>query len=214
MIGVLSTHASNRMARVIYYGAASDAPKSAFVNQADLKVQEVDLDQYNFSKAFKLSPGATRLVFLPALLPENASIPAAAPFLDIPEEWTQVLIFAFEDKSNPIMPIRLKAMNASQDAFGPGKIIFINMSEMTVFGYVGDQKLLSKPHTTEIIENPRAGEGKYMLKLDSFKDDLSSRRRLIQQKCQYRLDERMVSFIVPLPAPRMVKIYSAPVPEF
>ncbi|CAA6691874.1 Unannotated [Lentimonas sp. CC19] len=75
--------------------------------------------------------------------------------------------------------------------FGPGQLFFINMSEMTVFGYVGDKKLISKPQTTEIIEQPREGTESYMLKLDSFNGDLSTRRKCVQQRCQYRPDERI-----------------------
>ncbi len=204
---------SSRVAQIIYFGAPSDAPEMAYVHQVVEEVQEVKLGRHNFSKSFNLATKANRLYFLPRALLEDEPMPENAPSVRVPRKWKKVLILVFEDKSNPILPIQLKAINASDDEFGPGELFFVNFSEMTVFGLVGDKKLVSKPSTTEIISTPREGRGTYMLRLHTFKDDVNKRRRLIQQKCQFDPSERVVTFMVPLPAPRMVKIYSAPVKD-
>ncbi|MGJ8650360.1 MAG: hypothetical protein ACSHX4_08365 [Opitutaceae bacterium] len=213
-LSVSVVFSAGRSARVIYFGAAADAPKKAFVYQIGAEAQEVILGRHNFSETFKLSPEAKHLAFLPGVLPVDTPVPANAPLVNIPEGWNQVLILVFKDKSNPIMPIRLFAVNANDDAFGPGEIYFVNLSQMTVFGLVGDKKLISKPRTSEVISDPRTGRGKYMLKLDAYKDDVKKRRRLVQQKCLYDPSVRIVTFMVPLPPPRMVKVYSAPVRDF
>lgn len=207
-------YADNRVARVLYYGAPANAPEVAFVHQAEMPSQEVELGRHNFSDSFDLGPGAIRLALLPSALPEGEPVPAGAPSVAIPEGWNKVLILVFKDKSNPIMPIQLKAINANDDEFGPGELYFVNFSEMTVFGMVGEKRLISKPRTAETISAPRSGRGKYMLKLNAFKDDPEKRRRLIQQRCHYDPTARVLTFMVPLPAPRMVKLYSAPIKDF
>jgi hypothetical protein len=210
----LSASAGDRVARIIYYGAPANAPKTAFVYQVDEEAQEVSLDPHNFSESFDLSPGSIRLAFLPSALPKDVRVPKAAPMLKVPADWNKVLIFAFEDEANPVLPIRLHAINANDNVFGPGDTFFVNFSEMTVLGLVGDKKLLSKPRSTTRISNPRIGVGSYMLKLDAFKDDVNMRRRLVQQRCRYNPAMRLVTFFVPLPPPRMIKVYSAPIQDF
>ncbi|CAA6677954.1 MULTISPECIES: hypothetical protein [unclassified Lentimonas] len=213
-LAVSTVCSADRVARIIYYGAPTNAPQTTYVYQADQEPQEIRLDSHNFSESFDLSPGSNRLAFLPSLLPEDAPVPQAAPMLNIPEDWNKVLILAFEDKENPVLPIRLKAINANENVFGSGDTLFVNFSDVTVAGYVGDKKLISKPRSTARITNPRSGIGNYMIKLDVFETDENIRRRLVQQKCQYNPAMRVVTFFVPMPPPRKVKVYSAPIWDF
>lgn len=207
------TASTARVARVLYYGAPPSAPNRAVVHQFDKSPEEVALDRHNFSESFELSEGSVRLFFLPSVLPEGEPTPSGAPFVNIPEDWEKVLILVFPDASNPVMPIRLQAMNASDDVFIPGAVLFVNFSEMTVFGKVGNQRLVSRPKTVEYVLKPIEERGSYIIKLDTFKDDPKKRRPLVQQKCQYHPEIRVITFISPLPPPRMVKLYSVPIPD-
>jgi hypothetical protein len=211
---IVSLSAGERLARVLYYGASSEAPQTAFVYQADSESQEVELGRHNFSESFEVSDKTDRLYFLPSVLPEDTPLPTGAPSVAIGEDWNKILILVFRDESNPIMPIRLRAINANDDAFGPGELYFVNFSEMTVFGLVGEKKIISKPRSIEVVSEPRQGRGRYILKLDAFKDSIEDRRRLIKQKCFFDPNARVVTFLVPLPYPRMVKLYSAPIYDF
>lgn len=202
------------MARILYYGAPADAPKNAFVYQAGKTAQEVALKRHNFSKSFDLAGGDLRLSFLPSLLPEGVPFPQAAPSLDIPKQWKKVLILVFSDPSNPIMPIRLKALNANDNVFGPGEMLFINYSEISIFGLVGEKKLLLHPETTEVISNPIPKKGEYQVKLDSVDSEVESRRWLMRQTWRHQPSVRRVVFVLPLPAPRTVKLYTAPIRNF
>lgn len=204
----------DRVARVLYYGAPAGGPEYAFVNQVNQEPQKVSLDRHNFSESFDVAEGSIRLYFLPSLLAEDAPMPESAPSVYVPEDWSKVLILAFQDQNNPTMPIRLKAINANDDVFAPGGVYFVNFSEMTVFGMVGEKELISQPHSLEMVTKPIKERGSYLLKLATFKDNPNKHRPLVQQKCQYHPDVRVLTFVSPMPPPRMVKLYSVPIPNF
>ena len=205
---------AKRYAKFLFYDSPADAPKNAFVHQAGLEPQEVVFDRYNFTDSLELSPTATRFFFLPNQLAEDVKPPKGAPFVKIPKTWSKVLILVVEDKSNSVMPIRMLPINASDDAFGPGELSFINFSDVTVFGKVGNKTLHSKPQSSELIKRPIAKAGNYMVVLDSFKGSKKNRRRLVQQKCQFDPAARVLTLILPLPPPRLVTLYSAPISDF
>lgn len=210
------------MARILYYGAPADAPKSAFAYQARQETQEqaiqepleVQLPRHNFSRSVELAGGRVQLTFLPSVLPEDSPIPQAAPSVMIPKQWTKVLILVFADPSNPVLPIRLKAVNANDDVFGPGDLLFINYSKISIFGLVGDQKLLVHPEKMKVVTDPIPEMGEYQVKLDSVEDNIESRRWLMRQTWRHHPEVRRVVFAIPLPAPRTVKLYSAPLRDF
>ncbi|CAA6691932.1 MULTISPECIES: hypothetical protein [unclassified Lentimonas] len=209
-----TTVAADRVARILYYNAPADAPETAYAHQAGKKPQEVELGRHNFSESFKLAEETKHLFFLPNALPENTPAPSGAPSVEIPISWNKVLIIVLEDESNPTLPIQFKAINANDDAFGPGDTCFVNFSKVTVLGTVGDKDLILKPSEFEIISQPRKDRGMYLQKLDAYHQGEKIRRRLVQQKCQYDPSERVLTFMVASPPPRMVKVYSAPILDF
>lgn len=219
---ITSTSSAARVARILYYGASSDAPQSAFVYQNRMgspsvavgEPQEVGLPRHNFTKSFDLHNGKLKLSFLPSLLAEDAELPEAAPSVTIPKKWEKVLLLVFQDPSNSVMPIRVKALNASDDVFGPGELLFINYSQISIFGLIGEQKLLVHPKQMKVVSAPIAKMGEYQVKLDSVEDDIESRRWLMRQTWRHHPNVRRVVFAFPLPAPRTVKLYSAPLRNF
>ncbi|CAA7183579.1 Unannotated, partial [Lentimonas sp. CC8] len=195
IFAIMSAHA-DRVARILYYGAPKSAPKTSFVYTAQgegysrRNPQEVALERHNFSKSFLLAKGAIRLGFLPQRLPERAVFPDEAPSLSIPASWSKVLILVFEDPNNPIMPIRVEAIDASDNVFGPGELLFINYSEASIFGMVGDKKLLLKPQTTVLLSEPAKEKGSYRVKLDSVKDTIETRQWFLRQSWRHEPEVR------------------------
>lgn len=219
MMATASVHAA-RAARILYYGASKTAPNTSFVYTGTgdaynlSKPQEVDLERHNFSKSFDLATGAIRLGFLPQELPKDGLFPDAAPSVNIPKSWSKVLILVFEDLDNPVMPIRLQAIDASEKVFGPGELLFINYSEASIFGLVGDKKLILKPQATVLVSEPAKEKGAYKVKLDSVTDSLDTRQWLLRQSWRHEPGVRRVVFVFPLPAPRVAKLYTAPIRDF
>lgn len=203
-----------RPVQVLYFQSDADAPTEAYVYDNERMVAKTDLPRSNFSKTFKIPRGKRRLHFLDKQLAEGEQAPEEMPFVDIPKKWKRVLLMVFEDETNSVMPIQVKAIDASDNVFGPGSICAINFSEIGVIGTIGDKELKLKPKSFKIIEDPIAENGYYPAKLYGVIKEGAKPRRFIKQMWQHDKDTREVLFILPKPAPRYATYYCAPIRDF
>ncbi len=119
-----------------------------------------------------------------------------------------------EDLENAVFPITLNAIDASDDVFGPGELLFINFSEIGIFGMIGDKKLVLKPKTTALISSPASKKEDYYVQLDSVEGTIETRRWFLRQRWRHQPEQRYVAFVIPLPKPRVAKIYATPIRDF
>lgn len=211
---ITSSVSAERVARIMYYGASKAAPKTAFSYDQSGASQVVELGRHHFSDSFEIPSGDIVLKFVPKQLPDDQPLPETAPQLKIPKEWKKVLIMVSEDLENTVLPISLNAINASDDVFGPGELLFINFSDIAIFGMVGDKKLVLKPETTALISNPASKREDYYVQLDSVEGTIESRRWFLRQRWRHQPKQRYVAFVIPMPKPRVAKIYSTPIRDF
>ncbi len=209
-----SSVSAERVARIMYYGASKAAPKTAFIYDQTGASQPVKLGRHHFSDSFEIPSGDIVLKFVSKQLPEDQLPPEGAPGLKIPKKWKKVLIMVSEDLENAVFPITLNAIDASDNVFGPGELFFINFTEIGVFGMVGDQKLVLKPQATAVISNPASKREDYYVQLDSVESTIETRRWFLRQKWRHQPKQRYVAFIIPMPKPRVAKIYATPIRDF
>jgi hypothetical protein len=211
---ITSSVSADRVARIMYYGASKAAPKTAFAYDQSGASQVVELGRHHFSDSFEIPSGDIVLRFVSKALPDDQPVPETAPGLKIPKEWKKVLIMVSEDLENTVFPITLNAIDASDDVFGPGELLFINFSEIAIFGMVGDKKLVLKPETTALISNPASKREDYYVQLDSVESTIETRRWFLRQRWRHQPEQRYVAFVIPLPKPRVAKIYATPIRNF
>jgi hypothetical protein len=215
VILLISCSASaERVARIMYYGASKAAPKTAVAYDENGGSQAVELNPHHFSDSVEIPSGDIVLHFVSKELSDDQLIPEAAPRLKIPKEWKKVLIMVSEDLENAVFPISLNAIDASDDVFGPGEILFINFSEIGIFGMIGDKKLVLKPKTTALISNPASKKEDYYVQLDSVEGTIDTRRWFLRQRWRHQPEQRYVAFVIPIPKPRVAKIYATPIRDF
>lgn len=210
----ITSVSAERVARIIYYGASKAAPKTAVFYDQSGASQVVELGRHHFSDSFEIPNGDIVLRFVPKQLSDDQPLPAAAPRLKIPKKWKKVLIIVSEDPENAVLPITLNAIDASDDVFGPGELLFINFSEIGIFGMVGDKKLLLKPQATALISNPTSKREDYYVQLDSVEGTIETRRWFLRQRWRHQPTQRYVAFVIPMPKPRVAKIYATPIRDF
>ena len=205
---------AERVARIMYYGASKAAPKTAVAYDENGASQAVELGRHHFSDSFEIPAGDIVLKFVSKELPDDQPVPEAAPRLNIPKQWKKVLIMVSEDMGNTVFPIALNAIDASDDVFGPGELLFINFTEIGVFGMVGDKKLVLRPQATALISNPASKREDYYVQLDSVESTIETRRWLLRQSWRHQPKQRYVAFVLPMPPPRVAKIYATPIRDF
>ncbi|MEP2774883.1 MAG: hypothetical protein ABJQ29_02740 [Luteolibacter sp.] len=202
---------AQRPVQILYYRAASDAPRDAYLYVGESLVAETELPRDNFSETFEIPAGNFMLRFLPAVLEEGQKAPKGAPAVSISEKWQKILLLVFEDKTNAAMPIRVQAIDASDKVFGPGSIYMVNFSEVGVAGTVGDKKLLLKPKAISIVKSPVSENGSYPAKLDKYVPGAKKPQRFIRQMWGQDDTVRQLLFILPKPAPMHATYYCAPI---
>ena len=213
LLGALC-YGQERPVRILYYQAPEGAPTEAFIYAGNDLLGETELPRANFSKTFKIPRGDLQLKFLPSPLVEREKMPKRAPSAKIPESWQKVLLLVFPNEKNPLIPIRVQAIDASDNVFGPGSVYIINFSEIGIAGTVGDKELKLKPKSVEVIKNPIPENGFYPARLNAYIGDGQKSRRFIKQMWQHSDTTRQVLFIMPKPAPRYATYYCAPVGDF
>ncbi|MGJ8644289.1 MAG: hypothetical protein ACSHX9_12845 [Luteolibacter sp.] len=196
---------------MLYFKAPKDAPEVAVVYQKGKEPVEVDLERNNFSRSFDLANGDILLRFLPSILAEDAEFPANAPSARVPEGWEKVLILAFQDPKNSVMPVKFKVINASAGKLGKGDRMFINFTENDVVGLVGKKRLALKANATAIVKNAAAPNEEYQVQLDRIDPVRKKRLTFIRQTWRQSATRRSLIFIYSPPGSTSVTYYNAPV---
>ncbi|MEP2776476.1 MAG: hypothetical protein ABJQ29_05660 [Luteolibacter sp.] len=202
---------ADRTAQMLYFKAPQGAPETAAIYQVGKDPVEVELARNNFSKSFDLAEGDLILGFLPAMLPEDAEFPANAPTAKVPSGWEKVLILAFHDPKNPVMPVRFKVINASAGELGNGDRMFINFTDSDVFGLVGNKKLALRANATAIVKNAAAPGEEYQVQIDRIDPVRKKRLTFIRQIWRQSATSRSLIFIYSPPGSTAVTYYNAPV---
>lgn len=218
-----------RPVKIMYYMAPADAPEEAYIYAGAKQISLTELTRKNFSETFLIPKlggkgarrelasnvgGPVKLSFLPRLLNKGERVPVGAPSVLIPKGWDKVLLLVFPDTKNSVMPIRVKAINASDDKFGPGSIYMLNFSNLHIFGSVGDKKLNLKAKSEMILKNPINRNGMYPVILQALVKGVEKPRRFIKQMWSNSDNTRDVLFFIPRPAPMHATYYCAPVSDF
>lgn len=210
-VALSSVALADRTAQMLYFKAPKGAPESVAIYQTGKDPVEVELKRNNFSESFELGSGELVLGFLPSILPEDAEFPKNAPTAKVPEGWEKVLILAFHDPKNPVMPVRFKVINASSGNLGNGDRMFINFTNSDVFGLVGRKKLVLKANATAIVKNAAAPGEDYQVQIDRIDPVRKKRLTFIRQVWRQSATRRSLIFIYSPPGSTAVTYYNAPV---
>lgn len=190
----------DRAAKILYFEAGAQEPEEVFMYSKEGFFAESELPRDNFSPNFLIPKGVSSITFFP----KSNAVPKeleGAPQVSFSADWKKILFLVFKDSKNKIMPIRVRAINASADIFGPGSIYAINFSRMTVAGEVGDKKLLLKPQKTEIIKNPISKTGFYPTVLQLKGPEMKKPRDFVKQMWAHHQKHRRMLFIMPRKPP-------------
>lgn len=203
-----SLKVSAREIRVIYFQGEHDAPREAFLYGSSGNFVKIKLPRYNSSDAFELPDNGEQFIFLPQQLPPETPPPSDAPVVNIPLNWKLTFLLVMTDPDNSVLPIKTQPINASATVFAPGEIYWINLTEITVGGKVGEANLLVKPRSVKVTSSPKTESGDFPVLIDCVASGTTDRRWLLRQTWRHNPTVRQVVFIQPLDAPRIASLYT------
>ena len=140
--------------------------------------------------------------------------PASAPQVLIPADWKNVILVVNEDPKNSVMPIRVRAFDASETSFPEGGILFINDSTFLISGTMHDKAVNIKSNETKMFESPLKQRGTFDFSLDSEHPETEGKRNLLRKRWLHNPKFRNVIFIEEIVPGTTVKAYASEVRSF
>lgn len=158
MIGLVAqTHAqeaSKRNCRILFLDRPDTAPKSLYLFDGATS-QQVDLPSMNLSPVYKIASNTTQIKLLPEQVDKPEAISPDAPDVQIPEEYTNILLLVSSDSENKIAPVKITSIHLN---FKVGQSLWINRTDKHIGGKLGEQTLALEPQGTKIIDAPQANQ--------------------------------------------------------
>jgi hypothetical protein len=82
-----------------------------------------------------------------------------APSVEIPEDHTDLVLLVLSDPDNRIAPVRMEAVNLSDENFKIGRTLWMNRTDKAIEAKLGDQALSLDPVGSKIVEAPLSDKG-------------------------------------------------------
>ncbi len=149
---------SERTCRIVFLDRPADAPKLLHLFDGS-NSQEVELPSMNLSPMYKLAPDVTQLKLLIAKVGDPKEVPADAPSVDIPADYTDFLLLVISDPDHQITPVKLEAVNLVSENFKIGQTLWSNRTDKTIQGKLGEQILSLEPESSKILDAPVSEKG-------------------------------------------------------
>ncbi len=108
-------------------------------------------DHFNLSAVYKISSNTTRLLLLPSQVDNPKDISPEAPTVEIPTEFTNILLLISSNPENKIAPVKQTVINLN---FKISQTLWINRSDKTIEAKLGEQVLSIEPDSSKIIDAP------------------------------------------------------------
>jgi hypothetical protein len=205
----LAQKAKDHTCRILFLSRPSTAPNKIHLFDGTGSV-EVDLPRMNFSKVYKLRPGALRLHLLPSPLDDPEKVPSGAPTATVSENITDFYLLVTSDPANPVVPMRMQIINAGADKLKAGQMLWFNLTKKAVAGRVGSEKLVIKPASRVTLDPPAIGNKDYPVKLYFRLPDSELNHPLCQNRWRHDPRSRSVAFIITEPGVRTPRILIFP----
>lgn len=186
---------AGRTVQFMYFHKPPDAPQKVFMFEGEKNAVEVELPKHHFSPIYEIGSGKSTLYFLPSLPEKEDGLPKGAPRVIIPAGWQKVLILAFQNANNPVMPVQFRAFNASPGTFGNSDTLFINLSPKVVYGTLGSARVVVKPGKTLVAKNAPTDGKDYNVILWQMNPDKSENYRFLTKVFRHYPNRRKVFLI-------------------
>lgn len=206
-LAALTSPVSAREVRTIYL-PGSGGPLSK-VHLIGAKVHlELELPPRNLSSAVEIPKGDLQLVALskPPASPED--IPQGAPQILIPESWQRCILIFLGDPGNPVFPARIIPVNAGGVGFPKGTTRVYNLTDATIGGKFGTERILVKPGKTETFDAPMRDFGSYPVAIDCILKDDAAPRALCRSNWQHDPEARQILFVVAQKGQPLPRVWS------
>ncbi len=212
--GILPASAARKV-RALFIQPGQGAPAKALLHDGKRGI-EVELPARNFSPEVAAPDGDLEFACLTGLPAAGQPLPAGAPRVKIPKEWTRCLLLFFPDPANRVFPARVIAINASDADFQTGHSLVFNVSKATIRGKFGSEVVKVAPGQKVLVKPPIPRKGDYLVEIDSAMPGDKEVTPICRTTWRHEPDARQILFVTPEPGrdiPRVWGILDRPEPD-
>lgn len=181
--------------RILFLDRPPEAPTALqlFDGQSS---REVELPTMNLSPVLELPAGALKLLLLPEPPADPAQPSPGAPSVEIPENMADFYLLVFSDPTNPVAPVRMRAVDATTENGKTGQTVWINLTDLVISGKLGDQDLLIQPQGTTLMGQPREGAGDYQVSMFYNRMDEEAHYPVCETRWAHDPRSRNLGFVI------------------
>ena len=185
---------AKRTCRILFLNPPAEAPKKLFLYDG-VSSQEIELPAMNFSDVYQVAGGDTTLRLLPAAVLKPEEVPAGAPSGKLAEAVADFYLIASSDPANTVVPVRFQIIDASSMKFKQGQMMWYNLTNHSVGGQLGSEKLAMKPQSRAVTDAPARGAEPFDVNLSYLIDGDPQFHSICQTKWVHDPRARMVVFV-------------------
>ena len=201
--------AAKHTCRILFLDAPDSAPDTLHLFDGAGSI-EVALPRMNFSKIYQLRPGNLALALLPSPLDDPEKIPPGAPTATVAAGITDFYLLLTHDPANKVAPVRMQVIDSGSDKLRRGQMLWFNLTENTIGGTVGSEKLVINPKSRKIIDPPARGNKNYQVDLAFRIPGKEHLYPLCETKWLHDPRSRSVAFILARPGVRTPRVLVFP----
>ncbi len=163
-LNTFAQEAKKKTCRILFLERPSSAPAKLQLFDGATS-REVELPGLNFSPVYELPAGNLMLTLLPSPPVDPEKLPHGAPTTKVPENVFDFYLIVTTDPENKVAPVRMKVIDAGQAEFRRGQMLWYNLTDLTVGGNLGSEKLVLKPLSKTVMNAPVKSGGDYPVSL-------------------------------------------------
>ena len=126
----------------------------------------------------------------------STKIPPAAPGVAVAEGLGDFHLIVTSDPAKMIAPVRMQVINAGADKLKSGQTLWFNLTNTTVGGTVGSEKLVIQPNSRVILDQPSGINQDYPVNLTFRLPGDERLYPLCETKWRHDPRSRSVAFII------------------
>ena len=195
MLGLAGAE-TQRTCRVLFLNGPDDGLETLHLFDG-LEFREIDLPRMNFSQVYALPAGPITLKLFKDRPGDPKRLPAGAPSVQLGEDLRDVYLLLFSDPKNKVAPVRVEAVNANEDRIKAGQMLWFNLTDKTIGGTVGSERLRLEPKRRLLMKAPATKAGDYTVDLGYLRKGDERVYPLCETKWRHDPSSRSAAFVMP-----------------
>ena len=181
--------------RILFLNRPATAPIKLYLFDG-VKSQEVELPSMNLSPVYELAAGPLNLTLLPAPPQDPQHLPIGAPSAMVPETLPDFYLLLLSDPTNKVAPVRMQVVNASAEKITKGQTLWFNLTDLTIGGKLGAEKMLIKPKSSMVTNPPLSDAGNYPVSIAYHKEGEETSYPICETNWLHDPRSRSLGFII------------------